>query len=91
MATEKMEETYENIKKLREAQTIKTEVIQKTEKANSISYRYGNVGAEIKLYWKDEIDLMEQLTNLAEHGENIGNLLSHIKSKMGFDKTGAYR
>ena len=66
-------------------------IINKTEKPNSISYRYGSVGAELKIYFSTTEDLKEQLEKLNNESEKIGELLTEVKIKMGMNKTGAYR
>ena len=59
------------------------EVINKTEKPNSISFRYGGVGAEMKIYFNDDKDLQQQLEALNNSSEKISGLIQSIKSKLG--------
>ena len=87
------EQTLENIRRFQKAQTkmIQTEIINKTEKPNSISFRYGSVGAEMKIYFSDVVDLQQQLEALNNSSEAFGELITRIKLKLGKNETGAYR
>ncbi len=58
-------------------------IIQKTEKPNSISFRYGGVGAEMKIYFVDNVDLEAQLSALNNSSEKINALINAIKLKLG--------
>tara|TARA_Y100000310_G_C20665829_1_gene807399 strand:- start:61 stop:288 length:228 start_codon:yes stop_codon:yes gene_type:complete len=57
------------------------EVINKTivEKANSFQFRYGGTGSEVKLYFSDGKDLLEQLEELTARREHIKDKLIKLR------------
>lgn len=59
-----------------------TEIIQKQTRPNSISFRWGGTGTDIKLYFEDEQDLLEQLSKLNSNAVSIKNHISAFKMTM---------
>jgi len=64
-------------------ETQKTEVLNKTEKPNSIQFRYSGTGSDVKIYFSDDKDLVEQLKNLNKSSEEVAKSITEIKTKMG--------
>lgn len=60
----------------------KQEIINRTDKPNSISFRYGGTGTDIKLYFNDAEDLKNQLVELESLKTDIKSNIEAIKSHM---------
>lgn len=58
-------------------------ILNKNDKPNSISFRYGGVGAEMKIYYNDDLDLKEQLEKLNNSSSDINASIQGIKLKLG--------
>jgi hypothetical protein len=60
---------------------VKQEIINKniTEKGNSFQLRYGGTGTEVKLYFSDGADLLEQLEELTARREHIKDKLIKLR------------
>jgi len=58
------------------------EIINKTAKPNSISFRYGGTGTDIKIYFEDAEDLEHQLIVLASKSATFNNKIKEIKEVM---------
>lgn len=56
-----------------------TYVVNRTEKANSIQYRYAGTGTDSKVYYEDAEDLVEQLNALADKQEKIATAIKRIR------------
>lgn len=53
------------------------------DKQNSISFRYGGVGTEIKLYFNTAEDLEQQLVELNNKCNIVRHNIDEIKHKLG--------
>ena len=56
--------------------------ITKTERPNSIQFRLGGVGSEMKIYFNDEQDLITQLMRLEEIAPSIKYKIQGLKQIM---------
>lgn len=61
---------------------METITIQRTERPNSMSFRYAGTGSEMKIYFNDEQDLVNQLQKLNEQIPVIKQNLQTIKQAM---------
>jgi len=59
-----------------------TEIINKTARPNSLSFRWGGSGTDVKLYFEDANDLENQLTNLNSKMTNIKNKMDSFIGTM---------
>lgn len=58
------------------------EVINITKSPNSISFRYGGTGSDVKLYFDSAEDLEKQLESMADKAEPIQRQLNRFKAIM---------
>ena len=56
-------------------------IINKTEKPNSISFHLGGTGTDVKIYFKDQNDLNEQLEEMNIKMPFINKNVTEIRSK----------
>jgi hypothetical protein len=57
-------------------------VINKTERASSLSFRHGSTGTDVKLYFEDAEDLENRLKEMAEKSKSYNDSIKHIKEMM---------
>ncbi len=56
--------------------------ISKVDKPNSICFRWGQTGSDVKVYFSDEKDLVSQLELLNSQMEKVKSNINQIKEKM---------
>lgn len=57
-------------------------IINKTERASSLSFRHGATGTDVKLYFEDAEDLEKRLSEMAERSKSYNESIKHIKEMM---------
>lgn len=64
----------------------KQEIINKTERPNSLEFRYGKTGTGVKLYFENAQDVLTQLRELADKSTEMHLHIAKIKENMGDEK-----
>jgi len=64
-------------------QVIRQEIMNRTFRPNSLVFRYGGTGTEVKVYFDDAGDLESQMLEMDESAENIRKHMDSVKGKLG--------
>ena len=57
-------------------------IITKTERPNSVQFRWGGTGTDVKIYFNEEQDLITQLVKLNQASFEIATQIIAFKEKM---------